>query len=129
LAKSIFRVAWPRVWNNPRIYCHICGNLLPVVEMLVEAGLDCIAPLDPLGGFTVADVRRVVGDSIVLMGGVNTLSFSNGAPDEIRREALRCMEEGDGNGGFILGSGCVLPPDAKRENIEALVDAASEFAL
>ena len=30
------------------IYCHICGNVLPVVELLVDAGLDCIAPLDRL---------------------------------------------------------------------------------
>lgn len=111
-----------------KIYCHICGNVLPVVDLLVDAGLDCIAPLDPLGDFTVADVRRAVGDAIVLMGGVNTLSFSNCTTDEIRREAIRCMEEGDRNGRFILGSGCALPHDAKRENIETLVDAATEYS-
>jgi len=96
--------------------------------LLIEAGLNCIAPLDPLGGFTVADVRRTVGDATVLMGGVNTLSFSNCTPDEVRQEAVRCMEEGDRNGRFILGSGCALPHDTKRENIEALVDAAAEFS-
>jgi len=117
-----------RYCRDVKIYCHICGNVLPVVELLVEAGLDCIAPLDPLGGFTVADVRKAVGDAIVLMGGVNTLSFSNCTPEEIRREALTCLDEGDRNGRFILGSGCALPHDAARENIEALVDAAAEFS-
>lgn len=34
-----------------KIYCHICGNILPILEDLIETGLDCIAPLDPLGGF------------------------------------------------------------------------------
>jgi len=117
-----------RYCPDVRVYCHICGNVLPVVELLIEAGLNCIAPLDPLGGFTVADVRRTVGDATVLMGGVNTLSFSNCTPDEVRQEAVRCMEEGDRNGRFILGSGCALPHDTKRENIEALVDAAAEFS-
>lgn len=117
-----------RYCPDAKIYCHVCGNVLPVVELLVEAGLDCIAPLDPLGGFTVADVRRAVGDAIVLMGGVDTLSFSNCTPAEVRQEALKCMEEGDRNGRFILGSGCALPHDAKRENIEVLVDAAAQFS-
>lgn len=40
--------------SSARIYCHICGNILPVAEDLVRTGLDCIGPLDPLGGFKPA---------------------------------------------------------------------------
>lgn len=109
---------------DAKIYCHICGNVLPIVEPLVETGLDCIAPLDPLGGFTVADVRRRVGDRFVLMGGVDTMSFVRSSPEQIRAEAVRCIEEGGRNGGFVLGSGCALPSDTKRENLAALVEAA-----
>ena len=58
-------------------------------------------------GFTVADVRGRVGDRYVLMGGVNTMSFVNSSPDEIHAEALRCIAEG--NGAFVLGSGCAPP--------------------
>jgi uroporphyrinogen-III decarboxylase len=111
-----------------KIYCHICGNVLPIAGRLPEAGLDCIAPLDPLGGFTVADVRRAVGDEVVLMGGVNTLSFIQSSRSEIRDEALRCIEQGGRRGRFILGSGCALPSQSRRENIEALVEAAERFA-
>jgi uroporphyrinogen-III decarboxylase len=108
-----------------RIYCHICGNVLPILEGLVEAGLDCIAPLDPLGGFSVGQARRIVGDQMVLMGGVNTLSFVQSSPAEIHAEALRCIQQGEVNGGrFILGSGCALPRDARLENLRALADAA-----
>ena len=114
-----------RYGPDVKIYCHICGNVLPILEGLVEAGLDCIAPLDPLGGFSVGQARRIVGDQMVLMGGVNTLSFVQSSPAEIHAEALRCIQQGEVNGGrFILGSGCALPRDARLENLRALADAA-----
>jgi hypothetical protein len=114
--------------RRARIYCHICGNVLPIVEDLVATGLDCIGPLDPLGGFTPADVRKRVGNRVSLMGGVNTLSFVNSTPDEVRQEARRCMTEGGANGGFILGSGCALPRHARAENVRALREAAEAWA-
>ena len=108
-----------------RIYCHICGNVLPVLEPLAETGLDCIGPLDPLGGFTVAQARQRVGDRMVLMGGVDTQSLVQLSPEEVRREALRCIQEGQRDGGrYILGSGCMVPRGTPRENLLALTRAA-----
>jgi len=111
-----------------KIYCHVCGNVLPVIALLVRTGLDCIGPLDPLGGFSVADARRAAGDAMLLMGGVNTLSFVHSGPQQVRAEALRCIEEGGANDRFILGSGCALPRDSRPANIRALAEAAEAYA-
>jgi uroporphyrinogen-III decarboxylase len=110
-----------------RLYCHICGDILPIVDDLVAAGLDCIAPLDPLGGFTPADVRARVGASVPLMGGVNTLTLLNGLPTDVESESRRCIERGGGSGAFILGSGCVVPPDSPVENVRAMVRGAERY--
>jgi uroporphyrinogen-III decarboxylase len=108
---------------NPecRIYCHICGNVLPIVDLLVEAGLDAIAPLDPLGGFTISQVRERIGDDMVLMGGINTLSFIQSSPEQIQAEARACIEQGDVNHSrFILGSGCVVPRGTNQEILRSV---------
>jgi uroporphyrinogen-III decarboxylase len=110
-----------------RIYCHICGNVMPIMEDLVAAGLDCIGPLDPLGNFTCAQARETVGDRIALMGGVNTLSFLNSTPEKLIEEARVCIEGAGRNGGYILGSGCVVPRSAPRENLLALHAASERF--
>ena len=47
-----------------RVYCHICGDVMPIVEDLIATGLDVIGPLDPLGGFTVAEARACSSDHI-----------------------------------------------------------------
>ncbi|MBN1622956.1 MAG: hypothetical protein JW903_01195 [Clostridia bacterium] len=106
-----------------KIYCHNCGNILPVMEDLVETGLDCIAPLDPLGGFSCADARRSVSPDFPLMGGMDTLSFINKDMDGIVNEALECIDSA-GKKSFILGSGCVLPPGSKPELIRTAAKAA-----
>jgi len=109
-----------------RIYCHVCGNVMPIMDDLIETGLDCIGPLDPLGNFTCAEARKAVGDRVALMGGINTLSFINSTPEELLEEARICIE-GAGRRGYILGSGCVVPRSARRENLLALRAAAEHF--
>jgi hypothetical protein len=108
-----------------RLYCHICGNILPILEDLVETGLDCIGPLDPLGGFTCLEARGRVGDSVALMGGINTLSFVESTPAEIALEAEACIA-GAGPKGFILGSGCVVPRGVREENLLAVARLVRE---
>ena len=109
-----------------KIYCHICGNILPIIEPLMATGLDCIAPLDPLGGFSVAEVREAVGKSMVLMGGIDTLSFLHSSPEQIAEEARRCIEEGGAH--FILGSGCVVPRRASKEMLQAVAETVQSLA-
>lgn len=115
---------------SAKIYCHICGNVMPVIDLLAATGLDCIAPLDPLGGFSVADARRAVGPDKILMGGVNTLSFVRCKPEDTLDEARRCIAEGAVAGrNFILGSGCAVPRGASADNLRALARASEMEAV
>jgi len=64
------------------------------------------------------------------MGGVNTLSFLNKTPEEVMREAERCIREGFVNqGDYIVGSGCVVPRTAKKETLKALARASRNLAV
>lgn len=112
-----------------KVYCHICGNIIPIVKDLVKTGLDCIGPLDPLGGFTPGQAREIVGDRVSLMGGVNTLSFINNTSKQIIEEAKMCILEAGKRGGYILSSGCVIPRGASKENLRALRIATEKYGV
>lgn len=105
-------------------YLHICGNSTELFELMADTGVDCIEPLDPLGGVVVADAKRRVGHRVALMGGVNTITLAHGTVNEVIEDCKRCIREGTPGGGYILAAGDMLPTETSKEKVEAMIDVA-----
>ncbi len=76
---------------------------------------------------TMAEVKRRVGDRMVLMGNVNPLEVGvRGTPEEVREETLAVLEASGGEG-VILSVGGGTSPGMPRENILAMQAALAEF--
>ena len=107
------------------IYLHVCGNSNLILEMMADSGAHVVEPLDPLGGVSVADAKRRIGDRVALMGGVNTLTLHAGTPEEVQAEAIQKCREG-GPHGYILAAGDMVPPETPIQNLKAMVDVATK---
>ncbi len=105
------------------IYIHICGNVNPILEMMAACGAHAVEPLDPLGGVSVADAKQRIGESVALMGGVNTLTLADGSEEDVRAEAVRKCREG-GPFGYILAAGDMVPPGTPFQNLQAMVEVS-----
>ncbi|WP_005032159.1 uroporphyrinogen decarboxylase family protein [Holophaga foetida] len=68
-------------------------------------------------------LKEALGDHMCIMGDVPATMLALGTPDEVHTYATRLVRE-IGPSGFILSSGCDVPPNAKVENVKALVEAA-----
>lgn len=112
-------------------YTQPCGlyneRIAPLFEMMADTGVNAIEPLDPLGGVSVADAKKRVGDRVCLKGGVNTLTFMNGTTEDVERETRAVLEQGMAGGGFLLGSGDDFPRESKPENIKTFVETAHKY--
>ena len=91
---------------------------------MAESGVDCIEPLDPLGGVEVADAKKRIGHCVSLMGGVNTVTLINGTAEEVYKESVKCCRDGAAGGGFICAAGDMVPDFAPVENVLAMIKAA-----
>ena len=58
-------------------------------------------------------------------GNIKSLLFVEGSPAEVETEAVNLLGAFRDRRGFILSSGCEIPPEAKPENIAALAKASS----
>jgi len=105
-------------------WLHITGAVEPILGYYPEAGVD-IANLD----YSVDPAKaKAILPETCLDGNIKPLSFVDEQPSLIEAAAAALIERFDSRGGFILSPGCEIPPEARPENVAALVTAARQHA-
>jgi uroporphyrinogen decarboxylase len=103
-------------------WLHIAGRSAAILPLYRALGTDiacfdyCVEP-EPL-------LRDLGVARLCLTGNLKPLSFVTDAPSEIDKEATRLLRLFDDRGGFILSSGCEIPPEARESNVAELVRVA-----
>lgn len=108
---------------------HSCGAMRPLIEDLIEIGVDILDPLQAAAdGMEPQALKDAHGDRLCLHGGVCTqYLLPRGTPEEVRQEVKRRLEILGERGGYILAPCHVLQTDVPTENILAMSDAGLEF--
>ncbi len=137
----IFSPAWlrkhwvPRLkklvaaWNQRDVVClfHSDGNLWPILDDLVSAGIDGLNPLEVLASMTVEAVRRRY-PNLILTGGIDVSQLlSLGTPEEVRCTCRQAIADTGGRG-YFLGSTTELHWGVRLENAAAMFETAWEMA-
>ena len=103
---------------------HCDGDVRPYLDLWLEAGIDCLDPIDPGGGLDMAEMKAQYGDRICLKGNIDcTGNLCDGTPEQVAEEVRICIEKG-GPGGLILSSSNTIHRGVKPENFQAMLDAA-----
>ena len=87
---------------------HTDGNIMPILDQLVESGPHALHSIDPMAGVDIAEVKRLVGDKVCLIGNVDCSTLDSGTPEEITASTLYALRNGMPGGGYIFStSNCV----------------------
>lgn len=84
-----------------------------------------IASLD--GTTNIFDAKKVLRDHLCLMGDLPASLLVAGTPGEVEAYVRRLVEEVGDGGGFILGTGCSMPPNAPLENVKAMIETCKSY--
>ena len=110
-----------------QVILHSCGSIYRVIGRLVDAGVNCLHPLQARARNMEAEtLARDFGGKLAFMGGVDTQRILNhGTPDEVKKEVRRIKR--------ILGPHLIVSPsheavlpDVPPRNIAAMAETAQE---
>jgi len=109
-------------------YYHSCGSIVPVIDDLIEMGLDILDPLQPRAeGMDADSLVRRFGDRLAFHGGIDEQKLlPTGSVDDVRREVRRVMDTLGRDGAYIVCPAHAIQPDTSPENIMAIYDTALE---
>ena len=112
------------------ILFHSCGSVCRFIPDLIEAGVDALNPVQvSAAGMDTKRLKREFGSSITFWGGGCDTQhvLRNGAPDDIRSEVKRRVDDLSDGGGFVFTQVHNIQPDIPPENIMAMYDAFEHY--
>ena len=80
-------------------------------------------------GTSIEKVRDHLGGKALLSGNLDPMMFASGTPQDVYDAAMHVLEVLAPCGGFVLMEGANMVPEAKLENIRAMVRAAEDYGL
>jgi len=108
-------------------FIHSDGNILEILDDIVEIGFDIINPVQPECMDPVV-VKKRYGDRITIHGAFSlqkTLPF--GSEDDVRKEVRYLVDSLAYNGGFIMMPSNVIGFDVPVKNVVALYEEAKDY--
>jgi uroporphyrinogen decarboxylase len=87
---------------------HTDGNIMPIIDQLVQANPHALHSLDPQGGVDIAEVKRLYGEQVCLIGNVNCGLMDTGTDEAVIESARYALRHGMPGGGYIFStSNCI----------------------
>jgi uroporphyrinogen decarboxylase len=111
-----------------RILYHSCGAILPLIDDLIEIGVDILNPIQPLPGrMDPETLRQRFGDCLIFHGGLDVQKLLlKGTPDQVRQHVRRYLDI-LGVERYIMAPANSVQPGTPPENLIAAYEAVQEF--
>ena len=101
---------------------HTDGNIMPILDSLVSARPHALHSLDPQGHVDIAEVKRLVGDRVCLIGNVNCGLLQTGTDEEVIASARYALQNGMPDGGYVFSTSNCIYTGLSLERYELILD-------
>ncbi len=101
---------------------HTDGNIMPILDQLVEAQPHALHSLDPQGGVDMAEVKRRVGERVCLIGNVNCGLLDSGSEEECVESAQYALRHGMPGNGYIFSTSNCIYTGMRLSRYELILD-------
>ncbi len=101
---------------------HTDGNIMPILDQLVQCHPHALHSLDPQGGVDIAQVKALCGNKVCLIGNVNCGLMDTGSGAEAAESARYALKHGMPGGGYIFSTSNCIYTGMKLSRYETILD-------
>lgn len=101
---------------------HTDGNIMPILDQLVQANPHALHSIDPQAGVDIAEVKRLYGDRVCLIGNVNCGLLDTGTDEQVVESARYCLKHGMPGGGYIFSTSNCIYTGMRLARYELMLD-------
>ena len=109
------------------VILHSCGNVKELIPDLIEVGLDCLQPLEVKAGMDVRELKRLYGDKLAFMGGIDVRAMAHPDPSVIEEEIKSKFEVAKRGGGYIYHSDHSVPKDVSFHQYCRVIELVRKY--
>ncbi len=95
---------------------------MPILDQLVQANPHALHSLDPQAGVDIAEVKRLVGHKVCLIGNVNCAFLQTGTDEQVMESARYALKNGMLGGGYIFSTSNCIYTGMPLERYELMLD-------
>jgi uroporphyrinogen decarboxylase len=101
---------------------HTDGNIMPILDQLVDAEPHALHSLDPQGGVDIAEVKRLYGDRVCLIGNVSCAALDTGTDEDVIESTRYALRHGMPGGGYIFSTSNCIYTGMRLTRYELMLD-------
>jgi len=114
--------------TDAKIFYHSCGNVIELLNDLIEIGLDVINPVQVSAMGDTAELKSRFGERLVFWGGIDTQwVMPRGTKKDVEAEVKRRIHDLGPGGGYVVAAVHNIQPDVPPQNIIAMAEATRKF--
>ena len=106
---------------------HTDGDVRRFIPFFVEAGFDCLQPLEVKAGMDLVELKKQYGDRLCLMGGIDTRAMADPDPSVIEREIRTKLSAAKVGGGYIYHSDHSVPDNVSFQQYERVIELVHRY--
>ncbi len=120
-----------RSLSKAKIYFHSCGSIAPLLDDLVELGVEILNPVQVSAtNMDTVELKRRYGNKLCFWGAIDTFDvLPNGNTSDVRAEVHKRITDLGTGGGYVMGPVHNICGDVPPENVVAMYEAGLEYRL
>lgn len=109
------------------VILHTDGDVRKIIPQLLEAGLDCLQPLESKAGMDLVELKRDFGDRLAFQGGIDVRAMAHPDPAVIEAEIARKIPVAKAGGGYIYHSDHSVPDNVSWQQYLRVMELVREY--